>query len=606
MDNLTLEYNIECGNNINEIRIDVIGNNISFGLKNLSNLDYIYKNKINLASLINELKFSQKCILDTGLLLRNIDNIYKNKKISIHIIDDDNLKLEIDNMQGNIFEIKLKKETLNINDKINILYNEINLMKNNNRNTYIENDKFKNIKIDVNKKEDDLKNKINELDIDKDIKIEKIEEEMNNKINELKSKIETIIKEFKNELENKIKNLENNFKSKEKAINDMEKYLKKKYNSFFTKIILKGRKPINVLLTNNHILNEYDIKIGSKIKIKCKDKEKVIEIVDYRFTQTNKNLNYTCIQIFNSEFEDNYFNDKNYSSIKINKNLTEYLIEFNDLNPIYEDIEYKLSLGYFLNRAIGSFNERLINEFKQLSFAEKEFGLLSLMGIKLLFLFEKVGEIKGFVKAPENSPYKNGIFRFKILIPNNYPNEPPSLFIETNIFHCNYKLEIGRLIIDYVVNWDNKKHLLGVLTSLYEFFISNNPDSSYNYEAASYCRNDPIKFEEICREYTNKYANYDNIDEVRYLFEENYNRINNGCSNDYIKIVYDLRTIKIDKNTILSNIHSLESLIRDKLGIFNDFAVLVGNMAFSSLHGLKKEDFSKISSIFIIPKIRCG
>ena len=171
MDNLTLEYNIECGNNINEIRIDVIGNNISFGLKNLSNLDYIYKNKINLASLINELKFSQKCILDTGLLLINIDNIYKNKKISIHIIDDDNLKLEIDNMQGNIFEIKLKKETLNINDKINILYNEINLIKNNSKIPRNDNI-FQNIIFNMSKKEDDIKNKINELYIDKETKIE--------------------------------------------------------------------------------------------------------------------------------------------------------------------------------------------------------------------------------------------------------------------------------------------------------------------------------------------------------------------------------------------------------------------------------------------------
>ena len=54
------------------------------------------------------------------------------------------------------------------------------------------------------------------------------------------------------------------------------------------------------------------------------------------------------------------------------------------------------------------------------------------------------------------------------------------------------------------------------------------------------------------------------------------------------------------------NIYDLENLIRNELGLFNDFAVLVGNMAFSSLRGLKKEDFSKISNIFIIPKIRCG
>ena len=526
------------------------------------------------------------------------------------------LRNEIDKMYKNIREIiyKLNKVIENFANYYKIVNDTINNYNISNRNYEILN----NInEISNNNIINEIKEINNENNDKKIIKILDIYDKMLycdeiNIINEIKrneDKKKIFEKDFVENNNDACKMIykNNEYKiSKEKTINIMEKNLKSKYNSFFMKIILKDRKPINVLLTNNHILNEYDIKIGSKIKIICKNKEKVIEIMDYRFTQTNKNLNYTCIQIFNSEFEDNYFKDKNYSIIKIDKNVNENLIEFNNLNRIYEDIEYKLSLGYFLNRAIGSFNERLINEFKQLSFAEKEFGLLSLMGIKLLLLFEKVGEIKGFIKAPENSPYKNGIFRFKMLIPNNYPNEPPSLFIETNIFHCNYKLEIGRLFIDYVMNWDNKKHLLGALTSLYEFFISNNPDLSYNYEAASCYWNDPMKFEEICREYTNKYANYDNIDEVRYLFEENYNRINDGCSNDYIKIVYDLRTIKIDRNTILSNIHSLESLIRDKLGIFNDFAVLVGNMAFSSLQGLKKEDFSKISSIFIIPKIRCG
>ena len=105
---------------------------------------------------------------------------------------------------------------------------------------------------------------------------------------------------------------------------------------------------------------------------------------------------------------------------------------------------------------------------------------------------------------------------------------------------------------------------------------------------------------------TNKYANYDNLDEVRYLFEEYFNSRNNIYSTDYINIVYDLRKIRLDKKRILSNINNLESLIRNELGLFNDFAVLVGNMIFTSLESLRKEDFSNISTIFIIPKIICG
>ena len=114
---------------------------------------------------------------------------------------------------------------------------------------------------------------------------------------------------------------------------------------------------------------------------------------------------------------------------------------------------------------------------------ERHFGLLSLMGIKILFSFEKDNKIRGFINAPKNSPYRNGIFKFKITFPYSYPNQSPSLFIETNMFHCNYSFEIRRLQIDYLSEWNEKKSLIGVLTSLYEFFISNNPDSCYNYEA---------------------------------------------------------------------------------------------------------------------------
>ena len=211
------------------------------------------------------------------------------------------------------------------------------------------------------------------------------------------------------------------------------------------KIFLKDRNPMNVLFTNNHILDESDIKIGSKINIKCENIEQEIEINDYRFVSTDKYLNYTCIQIFNNEFAEEYFNEKNYSIIRIKKSLSNNkLVEFNNLNSVYEDIEKRMSLEYFLGRNNFCFKSqsKLYEEMDRLYKIEERFRLLSLMGIKLLLSVEKTNEIKGFIKAPENSPYRNGIFKFKISFSNYYPEESPNLFIETNIFHCNYSFQI--------------------------------------------------------------------------------------------------------------------------------------------------------------------
>lgn len=70
------EYNIKnCGNNIDEIRIEAIKDNIIFLLKSLSTLDYVYKNKINISSLITELKFPKNCISNIELLLQKFDDI---------------------------------------------------------------------------------------------------------------------------------------------------------------------------------------------------------------------------------------------------------------------------------------------------------------------------------------------------------------------------------------------------------------------------------------------------------------------------------------------------------------------------------------------------
>ena len=75
---------------------------------------------------------------------------------------------------------------------------------------------------------------------------------------------------------------------------------------FFCKLNLKN-KSIIALLTNNHILNEDTIKLGSKIEIEHNKEKKDIEITKNRFTCTNEKYDYTCINIFKNDNFNNYF-----------------------------------------------------------------------------------------------------------------------------------------------------------------------------------------------------------------------------------------------------------------------------------------------------------
>ena len=63
---------------------------------------------------------------------------------------------------------------------------------------------------------------------------------------------------------------------------------------------------MKTLFTNNHVLNENNIKQNSIIEIQQNKNNYQIKISEDRFTSTNKELDYTCIQIFDYEPYNNY------------------------------------------------------------------------------------------------------------------------------------------------------------------------------------------------------------------------------------------------------------------------------------------------------------
>ena len=93
---------------------------------------------------------------------------------------------------------------------------------------------------------------------------------------------------------------------------------KKKGSGFFCKL---NNFPIKyALFTNNHILDESNIEIGNKIKFECLEFQKSyffnssynlikkeIEITDKRRVYTSKELDYTCIELFESDGIKDYF-----------------------------------------------------------------------------------------------------------------------------------------------------------------------------------------------------------------------------------------------------------------------------------------------------------
>ena len=76
------------------------------------------------------------------------------------------------------------------------------------------------------------------------------------------------------------------------------------------------------LFTNNHILDEESIKTGKTIKFQYQKKDITIEITEKRNAFTDKELDYTCVEIFDEDGIEKFFEiDTDVTTNTINKNI---------------------------------------------------------------------------------------------------------------------------------------------------------------------------------------------------------------------------------------------------------------------------------------------
>ena len=78
-------------------------------------------------------------------------------------------------------------------------------------------------------------------------------------------------------------------------------------NGFFCKLNNSYIPFQKALFTNNHILNEENLKVGKKININYQTKDISIEITEKRNVFTDKTLDYTCVEIFEEDGINNFF-----------------------------------------------------------------------------------------------------------------------------------------------------------------------------------------------------------------------------------------------------------------------------------------------------------
>ena len=289
----------------------------------------------------------------------------------------------------------------------------------------------------------------------------------------------------------------------EKILEQMKKAICKihkiggiKGTGFFCKIPYNSNQ-LNVLITNNHILNEKDISLGKKIifSINNDAETKTIKIDSERITFTSLELDVTIIQIKpnidyinyfleiddrinqNEEILSNYYDKHSIYTLHYPKG-EQVLVSYGLLNRISEKVIYHtcsteqgssgspiISLKTFkvigvhygysnfnLNKAV-IIKYAIIKLNQQKKMSKEKINALKIIKEEFNDLYSdpitNIGltvdlpnrnnyfEWRCSILGPKDTSYKGGVFFLKVLFPDNYPNSNPEVYFITPIYHVN-------------------------------------------------------------------------------------------------------------------------------------------------------------------------
>ena len=218
-------------------------------------------------------------------------------------------------------------------------------------------------------------------------------------------------------------------------------------------------------------------------------------------------------------------------------------------------------------------------------------------------------QIEGLIKAPENSPYKNGIFNFVLKYPQEYPHKGPELLFKTIILHseCNNNGNCCTMFLNY---WRSEYNLSQIIGVIYHFFICSCFEHGYSNEATHILREKGYSFfAEKCREYVRKYSDlfFENKSNF-YLFQGIYDETIKELNSNEINCVFiengrNYRLKLYAHNTICTIMNLLNNDFKDD---FKDKAFIIGNKVYNfndSMNELIELLFSlNNKTMFIIPK----
>ncbi|KAF9602161.1 hypothetical protein IFM89_025390 [Coptis chinensis] len=116
--------------------------------------------------------------------------------------------------------------------------------------------------------------------------------------------------------------------------------------------------------------------------------------------------------------------------------------------------------------------------------------------------------------GPKESLYEGGVWKIRVELPDAYPYKSPSVGFLNKIFHPNVDELSGSVCLDVInQSWSPMFDLLNVFeVFLPQLLLYPNPSDPLNGDAASLMLKDKQQYEQKVKEYCERYAKRENID----------------------------------------------------------------------------------------------
>ena len=113
---------------------------------------------------------------------------------------------------------------------------------------------------------------------------------------------------------------------------------------------------------------------------------------------------------------------------------------------------------------------------------------------------------EGVIFGPSDSPYAGGVFKLKILFPQDYPFKCPTITFTTKIYHPNIN-SAGIICIDILkTNWSPALTMSKVLLSICSLLCDPNPNDPLVPEIAHQYTTNRAAYDATAREWTQRFA----------------------------------------------------------------------------------------------------